>query len=237
MTENLFDSVIQAFILIVTLDTEVYHITLLSLRVSLTAVFLGGLVGIPFGIVLGSRVFRGKNFFMTLINTGMSFPPVVMGLFIFILFSQEEFLGQFQILFTETTMMIAQFLLALPILTGLSASAVSNLDNRLVETSTTLGASPRQIIWMQTREIKTDIFAAIIAAFGGAISEIGAVQIVGGNIRWKTRTLTTSIGLKISSGEWEYALALGIILLLIAFMINILFTYLQYTQRTFLKGD
>ncbi len=237
LADDLFDSVIQAFILIITLDPEVYQITILSLRVSLTAVFLGSLVGIPLGIVLGSRIFRGKNFLMTLVNTGMSFPPVVMGLFIFILFSQGGYLNQLSILLTETAMIIAQFLLALPILTGLSASAVSSLDKRLVETSTTLGASPRQIVWMQTREIKTNIIAAIVAAFGGAISEIGAVQIVGGNIRWKTRTLTTSIGLKISSGEWSYALALGIILLLIAFMINILFTYLQYTQRTFLKGD
>ncbi len=237
MSNELLDSVVQALALIISLDQEVLNITLLSLRVSLTAVLLAGLIGIPFGIILGSRIFYGKNFFMVIINTGMSFPPVVMGLFIFILFSRDGYLGFLKILLTETVMMLAQFLLALPILIGLTASAVSNLDENLKETSITLGASPLQIIWMQTREIKTNIIASVIAAFGGAISEIGAVQIVGGNIRWETRTLTTAISLEIQQGEWAFALALGIILLMLAFTINILFTYLQYTSRSFIKGD
>ena len=237
MTNELFNSVLKALTLIISLDQEVLHITLLSLRVSLTAVFLAGIIGIPLGIILGSRTFYAKNFLMVIINTGMSFPPVVMGLFIFILFSRDGYLGFLTILLTESVMMLAQFLLALPILIGLTASAVSNLDEDLKETAITLGASPSQIIWMQTREIKTNIFASVIAAFGGAISEIGAVQIVGGNIRWETRTLTTAISLKIQEGEWAFALALGIILLMIAFAINIFFTYFQYTNRSFIKAD
>ncbi|MFX0182246.1 MAG: ABC transporter permease [Candidatus Hodarchaeota archaeon] len=237
MANELIEALIQSFLLIITLDPEVLHITFLSLRVSLTAVTLAGTVGIPLGIVLGSRSFPGKRLILTLVNTGMSFPPVVMGLLIFLLFSTSGPFGQFEILLTETAMMLAQLLLALPIITGLSSSAVSNLDPNIKETAITLGATPRQVMFVQIREVKTEITAAFIAAFGAAISEIGAIQIVGGNIRWKTRTLTTSIGKEIASGRWAYAMALGIILLSTAFIMNIIFTYLQHTQQVFLKAD
>ena len=134
-------------------------------------------------------------------------------------------------------MILAQLALAVPIITGLSSSAVSNLELSFKETALTLGASSRQIIITQVREVRTEIVAAFIAAFGAAISEIGAIQIVGGNIRWKTRTLTTSIGKEIAAGRWEYALALGIILLTTAFAMNLIFTYLQHSQRIFTMGD
>lgn len=237
MSNELLESLIQAFGLIITLDEEVIQITLLSLRVSLTAVILAAMIGIPLGIVIGSQSVPGKRFFLTIINTGMSFPPVVMGLLIFILFSHGSPFAQLRILLTETAMIIAQLLLALPIITGLSSSAVSNLDPSLKEAAITLGATPRQVIWVQIREVRIEVIAAFIAAFGAAISEIGAVQIVGGNIRWKTRTLTTSIGKEIAAGRWSYALALGIILLLTAFLMNILFTYLQHRQQISLRAD
>jgi tungstate transport system permease protein len=165
-----------------------------------------------------------------------------MGLLIFILFSYE---GPFRvigirILLTDTAMILAQLLLAFPIITGLSSSAISNLDPNIKETAITLGATQRQIIFTQIREVRTEIFAAFIAAFGAAISEIGAIQIVGGNIRYQTRTLTTAIGTNISAGEWEFAMALGIILLSTAFLANLLFTHLQHAETNlprFLKAD
>ena len=240
MATNLVDALIKAIELIISFDPEVVQITILSLRVSLLAVFYACLLGIPLGIIIGSNEFRGKKFIMTIINTGMSFPPVVMGLLIFVLFSSSGPIGQLgiRILLTETVMILAQFLLAFPIIVGLIASGVSNLDFTVREAAFTLGANNNQIIWMQIREIRTDIMASIITAFGGAISEIGAVLIVGGNIRFKTRTLTTAIGRDIDAGAWDYALALGIILLLVAFSVNLILTFIQQSDKSrFIKGD
>ncbi|MFW9853494.1 MAG: ABC transporter permease [Candidatus Thorarchaeota archaeon] len=239
MSNELLESLIQAITLIITLDAEVLYITILSLRVSLTAVILAGIIGIPLGIIFGSRDLPGKRFILVTVNTGMSFPPVVMGLLIFVLFSSSGSLGLVHLLLTETAMMIAQLILALPIIIGLSASAVSNIDPSVKEAAITLGATPLQLIWLQIREVRTEIVAAFIAAFGAAISEIGAIQIVGGNIRWRTRTLTTAIGKEIAAGRWGFALALGLILLTTAFAMNILFTYFQHTQRIFIprKAD
>lgn len=240
MATDLVSSVIKAFELILSLDPEVLQITFLSLRISLLAVFYAALLGIPLGIIIGSNEFFGKRFILTIVNTGMSFPPVVMGLLLYVLFSNVGPFGQLgiHILLTETAMMLAQFLLAVPIVIGLTASAVTNIDFTVRETAFTLGANNRQIIWMQIREIRSDILASVITAFGGAISEIGAVLIVGGNIRYKTRTLTTAIGRDIDAGLWEYAIALGIILLLTAFTINLVLTYVQHSDTpTFIKGD
>lgn len=243
MATDLTDAFIKSIELIISLDPEVLQITFLSLRISLLAVFYASIIGIPLGIIFGTKKFSGKGFILIIVNTGMSFPPVVMGLLIFILFSRTGPLGQlgFDILLTESVMIIAQLLLAIPIIIGLITSAVSKIDASIRETALTLGANDRQIIWAQIREIKTEIFGAIITAFGGAISEIGAVLIVGGNIRYKTRTLTTAIGKNIESGLWEYALALGIILLSTAFLINLVLTYLQHSDEIyiprFLKGD
>ena len=240
MATDLVSALIKAIELIISFDPEVMQITFLSLRVSLLAVFYACLLGIPLGIIIGSNDFSGKKFFMTLINTGMSFPPVVMGLLIFVLFSSSGPFGQFgiRILLTESVMILAQFLLAFPIIVGLIASAVSNIDFTVREAAFTLGANNNQIIWMQIREIRSDIMASIITAFGGAISEIGAVLIVGGNIRFKTRTLTTAIGRDIDAGAWDYALALGIILLLTAFTVNLILTFIQQSDKSkFIKGD
>jgi tungstate transport system permease protein len=240
LATDLMEAIRKAFDLILSLDPEVMEITFLSLRVSLTAILFASIVGIPIGIIFGSQRFRGKRFFQIVINTGISFPPVVMGLLIFVLFSRTGPIGQlgFDILLTETVMIIAQLLLAFPIIIGLTSSAVSSIDLSIKEAALTLGANKYQTIWTQIREVKTEIVAAIITAFGAAISEIGAIQIVGGNIRYKTRTLTTAIGKNIEAGLWEYALALGIILLLTAFMINLFLTYIQHSDYPkFLRGD
>ncbi|MFW9995271.1 MAG: ABC transporter permease [Candidatus Odinarchaeota archaeon] len=237
MTEKLVEALFQAIDLILTLDPEVLQVTLLSLRVSLTAVLIAAGFGIPVGILLGSREFTGKRFILTIVNTGMSFPPVVMGLLIFLLFSKSGPFGQLGILLTDTAMIIAQLLLAVPIIIGLTTSAVGVLTLEFQEAATTLGASQRQYIYLVIRETRTGLLAATIAAFGAAISEIGAIQIVGGNIRYKTRTLTTAIGKEISAGRWEFAMALGIILLTTAFLVNVIFTYFQHTRKIFIRGD
>ena len=239
MATNLMDALVKAIELIVSLDPEVLQITFLSLRVSFFAVFYACLLGIPIGIIIGSKEFFGKGLILTIVNTGMSFPPVVMGLLIFVLFAPTGPIGQLgiSILLTERAMVLAQFFLALPIIIGLVASAVTNIDFTVREAAFTLGANNRQMIWMQIREIKTDILASIITAFGGAISEIGAVLIVGGNIRYKTRTLTTAIGRNIDGGLWDYALALGIILLTTAFLVNLVLTYIQHKDVRIIKGD
>ncbi|MFW9928969.1 MAG: ABC transporter permease [Candidatus Thorarchaeota archaeon] len=240
LATDLIEAIKKAFELIFSLNPEVLNITFLSLRVSLTAVIYASILGIPIGIIVGSHTFHGKRLSLVLINTGMSFPPVVMGLLIFVLFSRTGPIGQlgFDILLTDTVMILAQLLLAIPIIVGLTSSAVSNIDENIRETALTLGANKYQSIWAQLREVRTEILAAIITAFGAAISEIGAVQIVGGNIRYKTRTLTTAIGKNIDAGLWEYALALGIILLMTAFLVNLLLTYIQHSEMpTFLRGD
>lgn len=236
MTTDLTQAFLKAVELIVTLDPEVMGITFLSLRVSLTAVALASLVGMPAGVLLGTKDFMGKRVVQTLVNTGMAFPPVVMGLLVFLLFSNSGPLGPLNLLLTESVMIIAQLLLAIPILTGLTAGAVANLDPRMSEVALTLGASPVQRLCMVLRETRVALLAAMIASFGAAISEIGAVQIVGGNIRYKTRTLTTAVGKEISAGRWEAALALGIILLGTALATNIILTYLQHSQRL-LRSD
>lgn len=237
MADELVEAIFHALELIVTLNPEVLQITLLSLRVSLTAVVIAMILGIPAGILLGSRDFRGKNLIMTIVNTGMAFPPVVMGLLIFILFSNVGPLGNIGILLTDTAMILAQLVLAIPIIIGLSSSAVENLDPQLLEAATTLGANQQHLILLMIRETRIGLLAATITAFGAAISEIGAVQIVGGNIRFRTRTLTTAIGREISAGRWEYAMALGIILLSTAFLVNVVLTYIQHTQRFFIRAD
>ncbi len=239
LATNLVDALIKAIQLIISLDPETIQITFLSLQISLFAVFYACLLGIPFGIVIGSKEFFGKRLILTIVNTGMSFPPVVMGLLIFVLFTPIGPIGSlgFNILLTPQAMILAQFLLAFPIIAGLVSSAVTNIDFTVREAAYTLGANSRQMIWMQIREIRTDILASIITAFGEAISEIGAVLIVGGNIRYKTRTLTTAIGRDIDGGLWAEALALGIILLTTAFLINLILTFIQHRDVKIIKGD
>ncbi|MHA1973702.1 MAG: ABC transporter permease [Candidatus Hodarchaeales archaeon] len=237
MADEILEAIFKAFELILTLDPEVLQITFLSLRISMTSVLIATVIGIPLGIFVGSKEFNGKRIFLIVINTGMAFPPVVMGLFIFVLFSRLGPFAQLDILLTDTAMILAQLLLALPIIIGLTSSAVENLDTRILEAATTLGANQWQIIVLIFHETRLALIAAVINAFGGAISEIGAVQIVGGNIRFKTRTLTTAIGREISAGRWEFAMALGIILLVTAFAVNVILTYIQHNNRFLLRAD
>lgn len=208
-------------------NREIFEITLLSLRVSGTAVFIAACIGIPSGAFIALHEFRGKNFLRTIINTLMGLPPVLVGLLIVLLFSRSGPLGQAGILFTPTAMIIAQLILTLPIVTGITTSAVASVDERIKDTALSLGADSNQCTTMIIKEARIGIMASVIAAFGAAISEVGAVILAGGNIRFKSRVLTTAIVEETRKGNFGPAMSLGIILLTIAFLVNLLLTLLQ----------
>jgi len=206
-------------------------ITLLSFQVSCTAVLLASIAAIPVGAVLGLKDFRGKQIILTLVNTLMGLPPVVVGLILYLLLSNMGPLGPLSLLYTPTAMILAQFIMAVPVIVGLTYSTIASVSERIVEQTLSLGATRWQLILVVLREAKMGILTSVIAAFGGAISEVGAIMIVGGNIRYFTRTLTTAIVLYTSMGEFEMAVTLGIILLGTSFTINLFLTYMQSKFR------
>ena len=224
---EIIEGFFKAIQLILSLDPEVLNITLLSLRVSGTAVILASIVGLPTGTLLGLYNFKGKQIVTNLVNTMMGLPPVVVGLFVFLLLSRSGPLGPLGLLYTPLAMIIAQFILATPIVTGITMAAVSNVDRAVKETAISLGATESQLIWTILKETRTSILSGIIVAFGQVLSEVGAIMIVGGNIRWHTRALTTAIVLETRRGEFALSIALGLILISLAFIINMVLTYLQ----------
>jgi len=227
MENEIIEGFIQAFILIFTFDQEIWEIIFLSVRVSGSATFLAAVIALPIGSYLGLREFRAKKPISNLINTFMGFPPVVMGLIIFLLLSRSGPFGSFGMLYTTTAMLIAQFLLAVPIIIGTTKAAIESVDPALKETVLSLGSTEGQMWWELIKESKKSIIAGILIAFGQAISEVGAVMIVGGNIRWHTRTFTTAIVLQTRMGEFGMAIALGLVLIIITFIINYTLTHLQ----------
>jgi len=197
-------------------------IILLSLYVSGVALFFASLAGIPLGALLALRPFPGRRFVELLIYTGMGLPPVVVGLVVYMLLSRSGPLGTLRWLFTPAGMIVAQVIIALPLVIGLSASAVESVDPALRLQVRALGASPRQVMWAVLREARLGVLAAVVAAFGSVISEVGAVMLVGGNIEGETRVLTTAIVLETRKGNFELALALGGVLLALALAANFL---------------
>ena len=217
-------------------DAAIAQIVLLSLRVSGVALLISTLSGIPAGAYLGLRRFRGRRFVVTLIYTGMAFPPVVIGLFVYIFLSRSGVLGGYNwwwvpSLFTPAAMIVAQTIKALPLVAGFTMAAVMGVDPNLRLQVRSLGASPWQSTWAILDEARTGVIAAVVAGFGGIISEVGAVMVVGGNIQGRTRVLTTAIVLETNKGNFAMALALGIILIGIAFVTN--FFVLRLQGRTF----
>lgn len=227
MANELEEGFIQAFILIFTFDQEIWEIIFLSIRVSGSATFIATIVALPIGSYLGLREFRAKKTISNLINTFMGFPPVVMGLIIFLLLSRSGPFGSAGLLYTTTAMIIAQFFLALPIIVGTTKAAIESVDPALKETVQSLGSTEGQLWWELIKESKKSIIAGIVVAFGQALSEVGAVIIVGGNIRWHTRTFTTAIVLQTRMGEFGMAIALGLVLIIITFILNYTLTHLQ----------
>ena len=225
------DGLIQAINLIVSLNPEVLGITGLSLQVSGTATLLAAFVGVPAGILIALNEFPFKRVLRSLINTFMGIPPVVVGLFVFLLISRAGPLGTFGVLFTPTAMIAAQFLLVTPIITGLSIAAAGAVDRSVIETAVSLGARRYETMLLVINEARQALLIAVIAGFGRAVAEVGAVMIVGGDIRWSTRVLTTAIMLETSRGDYSLAIALGLILLAMAFVINLIISYLQGGKR------
>jgi tungstate transport system permease protein len=214
---------------------EILNILVLSLRVSGTAVLIGALIGVPIGTILGLGQFKGKQTFIfffnisvrSMVNTFMGLPPVVVGLVVYLLLSASGPLGPLRLLYTPTAMIITQLIMAVPIITGVTMSAVGSVEKAIREKALSLGATDKQAAWMVLREARMGVLTAIIVAFGAAISEVGGVMITGGNIRWVTRTLTTAIVVETNLGEFDLAIALGVILLSMAFVINLVLTILQ----------
>ncbi len=217
----------QALNLIASLDQEVLGIAFLSLWISTAATIFASLIGVPLGFAIGATQFPGKHMTITFFNTLLSFPTVVVGLLVFAFISRQGPLGFLGILFSPTAMIIGQFILAIPIITALTIAAVHGVDRRVRLTALTLGANRMQTSITVLNEARFALMAAIIAGFGRIVGEVGAAIMLGGNIRHYTRTITTAIALETSKGEFGFAIALGIILMIVSFAVNILFRYFQ----------
>lgn len=217
--------------LIFTLDSEVINCTLVSLKVSSIAVLLASLVALPLSFVIVINEFRGKRAVITLFDTLMAMPTVVVGLFVFSFISRQGPLGVLGLLFTPAAMIIGQFILSTPLITALSISALQGVDPRVRITALALGARSYYVTLTLMREARFAIVAAIIAGFGRIIGEVGSAMMLGGNIRGYTRTITTAIALETSKGQFSLGLALGIILLIVALSVNVILRYLQHKTR------
>lgn len=202
-------------------DKELLGIILLSLRVSVTALIISTVLGLPLAALLGFKKFPLKGFLVSLLNTFMGLPPVVVGLFIYLLLSRSGPLGFMALLYTPSAMIAAQTVLAFPIVASLCHSAIVNVDPVIRQAARTLGATPFQVSVTIIKEARYGIMSGVIAGLGRVMAEVGAILIVGGNIAGYTRVMTTTIALETDKGNFELALALGIILLAISLLINL----------------
>ena len=225
------DGIKQAFILLFTLDREVLGITWLSLKISGSATFLSMFIGVSIGTAVALTQFPGRRFVVSLINTGMGLPPVVVGLFVTIFLWRNGPLGFLEILYTPTAIIIAQTIIATPIVMGISLAAIQHLPANLRLQILALGATRLQMVWILVKEARLPLLAAVMAGFGGVISEVGASIMVGGNIKGYSRVLTTATVMETGKGNFDIAMALSIILLLLAFVINAVLTYIQQRER------
>jgi tungstate transport system permease protein len=224
---ELWNGLIKAVELIVTLDSEVMEIAGRSLGISVTSAILASLICVPLASLIHFHQFRGKRFFISLIQTFYSVPTVAIGLFVFVFISRAGPLGWLGLLFSPAAIVIGQMLLVTPILLGLTISALRGVDRSIIDTARSLGASGFQAAIVILREARFAVMAAVIMGFGRAISEVGISLMVGGNIRGFTRVITTAISLETSKGDLELSIALGIILISIALIINIILNRVQ----------
>ncbi len=227
----IFDGLRKALWLIVTLNPEVMGITLLSLKVSGIATLISLVLGISAGTAIALSRFPGRQIAIGLINTGMGLPPVVVGLFVSILLWRNGPLGFLELLYTPTAMIIAQTVIATPIVMGITLAAMQQLPKKLKLQILALGATRLQALWILIREARLPLLAAVMAGFGGVISEIGASIMVGGNIKGYSRVLTTATVMETSRGNFDMAIALSIILLLLAYAVNLILTHIQQRGR------
>lgn len=221
----------RAVALLIAGDAEVWSILLLSLQVSGTATLLALGLGIPAGALLALARFPGRTLLVSAVNTGMGLPPVVVGLFVTLLLWRSGPLGRWEILYTPAAIVLAQAVIAAPIVTGITLAAVQNVPEAFRLQLLGVGASRLQMVWVVLREARLPMLAAVMAGFGGIISEIGASMMVGGNIKGQTRTLTTAMVLETGKGNFDVAIALSILLLALVFLVNWLLTVIQQRRR------
>lgn len=217
----------EALTLVFSLDRELWQIIGVTLRMSLASTSLSCIIGIPLGVFLGSGSFRGKAMLMRVLYTLTGLPPVVAGLLVFLLLSRSGLLGSLKLLFSVEAMVIAQCILIIPIVTALCASVIAIKAPSLLETADGLRLPRRTKTKLLLIENRVPLVSVILTGFGRAISEVGAVNLVGGNIQYKTRVMTTAIMLETNKGNFEFAIALGVVLLIIAFIINFAASFLK----------
>lgn len=223
----IWQGLLKAIQLLFSGDPEVMQITLLSLEVSGTATLLSLLIGLPVGSLLALGKFRSRGFWLSLVNTGMALPPVVVGLTVSLFLWRSGPLGDLQLMYTPSAIIIAQTIIAAPVVTGLTSAALQQLNPRLRLQLLGLGASRWQMVLLLWKEARLPLLAALMAGFGSVISEVGASMMVGGNLRGQTRVLTTAIVLETGMGEFATAIALSVLLLALAFLVNLALTWIQ----------
>lgn len=227
----IIEGIRQALSLLFSFDPEVMAITWLSLKVSGTATLISLFIGIGVGTAVALASFPGRQIVVSIINTGMALPPVVVGLFVTIFLWRNGPFGYLEILYTPIAIIIAQAIIATPIVMGITLAAMQQLPRKLRLQILALGATRFQMVWLLIKEAKLSLMAAVMAGFGGVISEVGASIMVGGNIKGYTRVLTTATVMETSKGNFDLAIALGVILLLFAFAINLVLTRIQQRER------
>lgn len=225
--EFLLDSFYSAILLIVSWNQEITEIVAVSLRVSGSSTFLATLLGVPLGFAVAFNRFPGKRMLITVLNTLLALPTVVIGLFVYAFITRKGIFGIFDLLYTQKAIIIGQTLLILPLVATFTIAAISRIDERYRKTAMTLGANSLQTAFIVFREARFGVIAAIIAAFGRVIAEVGVSMMLGGNIKGFTRTMTTAMALEYDKGQFTLAVALGIILLSISFGMNLLFHFVQ----------
>ena len=225
--ELIGQGLLEAVRLLLAGDREVWNVTWLSLRISATATLLALALGIPLGTALALSRFTGRGFLISLVNTGMGLPPVVVGLFVTIVLWRSGVLGFLELLYTPTAMVLAQLVIAAPIVIGLTLAAIQQIPDKFRLQLLALGASRPQMVWTLLKEARLPMLAAVMAGFGAVISEVGASLMVGGNIKGSTRVLTTATVLETSKGNFDVAIALSLILLVLMFLVNWALTWIQ----------
>jgi tungstate transport system permease protein len=228
----IFQGILQAVQLLISGDSEVLEVTLLTLKVSGTATAISVLFGVPLGLWLALKDFHGKQAASSLVNFGMGLPPVVVGLVVSLLLWRYGPLGYLGLMYKPAAMIVAQAIIAGPIVAGLSFAAILSLNPKLHWQLISMGASPWQKSWLLIKEARLGLMAAVIAGFGRVISEVGASMMVGGNIKGQTRVLTTATVMEVGKGNYDLALALSFILLMAAYSIVVLLTYLQHGGKS-----
>ncbi|MFZ5650307.1 MAG: ABC transporter permease [Bacillota bacterium] len=229
--ELVLGGLVKAYELLLRGDRDVLEITILTLQVSGLATLISVLIGVPLGVFLALALFPGRKIVVSLVNFGMGLPPVVVGLWVSIFLWRSGPLGFLNMMYTPGAIILAQAIIASPIVTGFTIAAIGQLNHKIKLQILALGASRLQLLWLLIREARMGLLAAVIAGFGGVISEVGASMMVGGNISGYTRVLTTATVMEVSKGNFDIAIAISVILMLLAYTITFTLTMLQQRDR------